>query len=443
MRNIIEKQCEESFPKFMERAANISWQERSVLLSEAFAFCAIGDLFDIDIVMESGIYLGRSTEIWANYFPDKPIYAVDCKLRKEAKERLQKYGNIILMEGDGPLVLDSLLEKLKDKKIGIFMDGPKGKVAIDWGKEALNQQDVKFFALHDLSMRKKGVRSYFMELRKETFFTDAKWFVNSYAKLDGNECRWDETQGFKWIPYKYISKNGPLHHRYLESYGPTIGFAFNSKEPEYEIEVSFPEKVQKYIDLQCNNKKNDFLQLSEIKGIEKYLKDLNPKIALDMGSGIGRASVFFFKYFNWKNTLFILADGDSGDKQLSGMRAEGPDFYNSLNATELFCKSNGMENIETFNIEKCKWEDLSYRPDLVYSFLALGFHWPINSFLEDIYPFLKNNCLLIFGLRGGTKAKDWISQQIEKIDSSKYQIIEFYSESEMKRGDFMVLKKKE
>jgi len=208
------------------------------------------------------------------------------------------------------------------------------------------------------------------------------------------------------------------------------------------IEVGFPEEVQKYIDLQCNDKKEDFLQLSEIEGIEGYLKDLNPKIALDVGSGIGRASVFLFKYFNWKDTLFVLADGDSGDKQLSGIRTGESDFYNSLEVTGLFCRSNGMENVEIFNLEKCKWEDLSYRPDLVYSFLALGFHWPINSFLEDIHPLLKNSCLLIFGLRGGKKAKDWINRQIERIDSNKYQIIEFYSGSEEKRGNFIVLEKK-
>lgn len=208
------------------------------------------------------------------------------------------------------------------------------------------------------------------------------------------------------------------------------------------MEIVFPEGIKKYINLQCNDKKEIFLQLPEIKGIEGHIKDLNPKTALDVGSGIGRVSVFFLKYFNWTRTLFILADGDSGDKQLSGMRAGESDFYNSLNATELFCKSNGMENFKTFNLEKYQWSKLNHRPDLVYSFLAFGFHWPINSFLEDIHPILENNCLLIFGLRGGAKAKGWVNQQIENIDGSKYQIIESYSASEKKRGNFIVLGKK-
>lgn len=441
MRSAIEKQCEKSFPKFMEKAVNVPWQQRSILLSEAFAFCAMCDLFDIDIIMESGIYLGRSTEIWANYFPDKPIYAVDRELREGIIERLKKYNNITLIGGDGLTVLNHLLEKFANQKIGILMDGPKGKVAVDWGKEVLSQQGVKFFALHDLSKSKKATRDYFIGLNKGKFFTDEKWFVDKYSGIDKNESKWDEQQGMMWIPFRYVSKD-VKHDRILESYGPTIGFAFNPREPEYKIKVNFPEEIQKYIDLQCNDKKEDFLLLSEIKGIEGYLKDLNPKAILDVGSGIGRASVFFFKYFNWKDTLFVLADGDSGDKQLSGMRTEGLDFYNSLEATKVFCKSNGMQNIEIFNIEKHKWNELNHRPDLVYSFLALGFHWPINSFLEDIYPFLEDDCLLVFGLRGGVKAKDWINQQIEKIDYNKYQIIEFYSESEKKKGDFVVLRKK-
>lgn len=207
------------------------------------------------------------------------------------------------------------------------------------------------------------------------------------------------------------------------------------------IEIIFPKKAQKYVNLQCNDDRESFLYLAEIEGIEKYFKNLNPEIALDVGSGIGRASVFFFKYFNWINSLFILADGDSGEKQLSGMRAGKADFYNSLEATESFCKANGMSNLRTFNLEKLGWEELDCNPDLVYSFRALGFHWPINSFLEEIYSLLKNKCLLFFELRGRAIAKAWVDQQIKGIDYKKYQIKELLFEPERKKGNFMVLEK--
>ena len=131
-----------------------------------------------------------------------------------------------------------------------------------------------------------------------------------------------------------------------------------------------------------------------------------------------------FKQFCWIRTRFILADGNSGKKQLNGIRTGEADFYNSLSATKLFCQANGMRNFEVFNLEKYKWTDLDHRPDLVYSFKALGFHWPINSFLFDIHSQLEDNCLLIFGLRGGTRSMGWINGQMGEIDQKKYRIIE-------------------
>jgi len=333
------------------------------------------------------------------------------------------------------------LKKFGDRRIGIFMDGPKGKKACDWGREALKRECVKFFSLHDLSKMKSKIRSYFTESGKKFFFTDEKWFVNTYAKLDGNECRWDEKQGFKWVPYKYISKDSVEYNRYLGSYGPTLGFMFNPQGLGYKVEVTFPKEIKAYVELQCNNDESIFTHLPEIAGIEKYLWHLKPKVALDVGSGIGRASVFFSKYFDWKDTLFVLADGDSGLKQIFGMRDEAKEFYNSLEATDIFCRANGVAKYEPFNLEHGKWDELERKPDLVYSFLALGFHWPINSFLDEIYPQLAEHCLLIFGMRG-KKGFAWVDQQIEKIDKEHYKVIEFFFTPEAKKGSFLVLEKR-
>lgn len=209
----------------------------------------------------------------------------------------------------------------------------------------------------------------------------------------------------------------------------------------HRIEVVFPKEAEKYVGLQCNYEREVFFQLPEIEEIRPYLKDLNPKVVLDVGAGIGRASVYFFKYFRWTDTRFVLADGDSGETQLSGMRAGKSEFYNSLDATRAFCEANGLHNFEIFNLERYKWAELNHRLDLVYSFMALGFHWPINPFLNNICPLLEDGCLLVFGLRGGEKAKDWIRRQISGIDRGEYRIAKILFEPKRKRGGFMVLEK--
>jgi len=209
-----------------------------------------------------------------------------------------------------------------------------------------------------------------------------------------------------------------------------------------KLNIVFPEDVKKYVKLQCNNKLRLFFNPPEFKRIKDFLKKLNPKVVLEMGSGIGRASVCLFKYFNWENTLFILADGDSGEKQLSGMRKWAREYYNSLDATESFCRANKLNNFRIFNLEKSTWKDLSCKPDLVYSFYALGFHWPINQFLIDIYPFLENKCNLIFGLRGTSYAKKWVDNQVNNIDYDKYRIINNFFDPEDVESGSIILERK-
>lgn len=209
-----------------------------------------------------------------------------------------------------------------------------------------------------------------------------------------------------------------------------------------KISVIFPENTEKYVDLQCNDKREEYYCLSEIREIERFMKN-TPEVVLDVGSGIGRSSVLFFKYFKWEKTFFILADGNSGNVQLAGIRTGDSEFYNSIDATKSFCEANGIQNFKTFNLEKRGWDKLPQKPDLVYSFKALGFHWPINSFLEDVYSSLRKKCHLIFELRAGnTGSLNWTEQQIEKIDRDKYDIIGLFLESDRKAGNFIILEKK-
>ena len=155
-----------------------------------------------------------------------------------------------------------------------------------------------------------------------------------------------------------------------------------------------------------------------------------------------RASVFFFKALGWENTLFILADGDSGNVQFAGMRKGKAEFYNSLKATESYCQANGIQNFKTFNLEKLAWNKLPRKPDLVYSFKALGFHWPLNSFLEDAYPALAKKCRLIFELRAGNPVcLKWTQQQIAGIDRDKYDIAGLFLEADRKADNFIILER--
>jgi len=228
IREAVERQLEKSLPKFLETGFKVPWQDRSILMSEAFAFCSIGDLFDIDIVLESGIWLGRSTEIFASYFAPKRVVAVDVSLKRVAVERLEKYDNLTLIQGDGSNQIKNILKDSKIKRAGIFIDGPKESRAVKFAEEFLAYENVSFVGVHDA--HKSKVKRMLILLERPLFFTCEKWFLKKYSKLDRNESQWDEEQDKKWIPHWIISKKDKNTNRNLGDYGCTIGFVFNSRK---------------------------------------------------------------------------------------------------------------------------------------------------------------------------------------------------------------------
>jgi len=244
IKRILQKQFCVSIDRFKEGVLNSTpWAPRSILMSEGFAFCAVSDMLGVDVVLESGVYNGRSTQIWANYFPSGvPIIAIDRRnFRETTINRLKSYKNVELTKGDGPNVISDLIPKFSDKKISIFMDGPKDIPALDFAKKVLPLPNVVLVAIHDMSVtigrfeknhpfgRKREL--YFPQSRIEfdkwelgQFLTDEEWFVKGYSWLDKDESQFDSKQKLRWTPYVIIGTDRP--DRELNSYGPTVGFAF-------------------------------------------------------------------------------------------------------------------------------------------------------------------------------------------------------------------------
>lgn len=193
-----------------------------------------------------------------------------------------------------------------------------------------------------------------------------------------------------------------------------------------KVEIVFPPSAERYIQLQCNGDKSRYIHPPEIDFIDSHLRGLNPRCVLDLGCGLGRIGVYLLKRYGWKDARFVMADGDSGDVQLANLQTGKNDFYNSMDATNEFCKANGMENVEFLNLEKQGWDAMKFAPDLVASFYAFGFHWPIDYCLDAIYPCIEESCLLLFGMRVNVEAyRGWYNEQIRKVKRDKYKLVDF------------------
>jgi SAM-dependent methyltransferase len=203
------------------------------------------------------------------------------------------------------------------------------------------------------------------------------------------------------------------------------------------MRIVLPAICLKYAELQCNNDLAAYENCPELESVKDILKKQKPKNVLEIGAGLGRVSVFLNNWLNWKTTNFYLLDGNSGNTQIAGMHETlRKDYYNSIEATKVFCTINGIKEDHLFLIDAEKsWKaTLDVKFDLCYSFKSMGFHWPITPYLVDLYQFMNPGAYLIFEMRSAVRewyntdvrwnrAKRFIKRQVDSINKEQYKIV--------------------
>lgn len=162
--------------KFEKNVLPIEYHRRGILPSEGFVICALTDLHKIDILVESGIANGMSTEIFAKYgIPkiigiERSIKPKEVEMFASTKKRLEKYKNVTIIKGDSFDVLPKIISENKNYRIGVIIDGPKGTAACNLLRSCMGENNVIFGAIND--QRQKEMKKFF----KEAVFTDDKQF---------------------------------------------------------------------------------------------------------------------------------------------------------------------------------------------------------------------------------------------------------------------------
>ena len=221
------------FPKkfeneFVEKVLPLECVARGILASEGFAFCAFCKLYNIDMIIESGVYNGQSTLIWSKFFRDISIIAIDAELKTSTLEKFELNENVIFYNGNARNYLPRRIKENPEKRIAVFIDGPKGLTAIKLAKKCFAFDNVFMVGVHDthkLSFNKLNETRLVADNLKETkFHTDDVDFVKQYKYMDvvpNSVGTGDED--ICWRPYGLLNKID-LSERCLGSYGPTISF---------------------------------------------------------------------------------------------------------------------------------------------------------------------------------------------------------------------------
>jgi len=177
---------------FKNTITNTWLTPRGVVFSEGFALCSLMRHFDVDLMIESGVAYGGSTEMMAQ-FTKKPIIAIDTfdaysDSYAYVTNRMSKYNNVKIVQGNSYEKIPEILESFKGNKVGLFIDGPKGLEAVELAYRAYFEEDrIKFICIHDIKYQSpEAVRC--KKVFDDVVFTDepSGYFSNVRDEIDSH-----------------------------------------------------------------------------------------------------------------------------------------------------------------------------------------------------------------------------------------------------------------
>tara|TARA_A100001391_G_C5020052_1_gene265558 strand:- start:288 stop:923 length:636 start_codon:yes stop_codon:yes gene_type:complete len=156
------KYKEEFFNKVGENCSKLvewdggNYPGNSIFPSEALAVYTLAKHFEIDLFIESGIFRGASTFLWSELFSDIDIICMDIlespkhqQIVGDVINRFSDKDNMDFIIGDSVQEIPKIIEKYSDKRIGIFVDGPKDWMGLDLCVNSIKNKNVCFTSLHD------------------------------------------------------------------------------------------------------------------------------------------------------------------------------------------------------------------------------------------------------------------------------------------------------
>jgi hypothetical protein len=159
----------------------------------------------------------------------------------------------------------------------------------------------------------------------------------------------------------------------------------------------------------------------EYRALEPFCRGLEPAKVLDIGPGLGRSTIFFKQHLGWQEVPFHLYEstGSSTVYTRAGPRVDDS-FCGNLRMLESVLAFNEIENFEIFDAQ-AMGSNLVALPgpyDLVYSFFAIGFHWSIGHFLDEILGLMTDRSIGFFTLHDRF-------EDFSELGDTPYRVVEF------------------
>ena len=146
---------------------------------------------------------------------------------------------------------------------------------------------------------------------------------------------------------------------------------------------------------EIENKINDKF-LKEFNSIKNYLPK-NSKNILDIGCGLGVINIYLNDYYS-KKPYFTLIDKNYVDKKVAYGFNNNSESYNKLEITKDFLILNGFKTEQLQLINADENFVLNNKYELIISLFSMGYHYPIESYIDIIKKISTKSTKVIFDL---------------------------------------------
>jgi len=160
-------------------------------------------------------------------------------------------------------------------------------------------------------------------------------------------------------------------------------------------------------------KKAEDLFIKEFNTFKKFLPKKIDNI-LDIGCGLGIINIFLNKISS-DNTNFYLLDKNRIDKKIKYGFSENYESYNDLSETKNLLTKNSINSQSLFVFDVEKKIEIKKKIDLVISLKSMGYHYPLENYLDFLKTCCTQETTFIFDMSEGYFKESLIKDYFEEI----------------------------
>ena len=151
-----------------------------------------------------------------------------------------------------------------------------------------------------------------------------------------------------------------------------------------------------YFQVQNFEKITEELFYKEFITFKNYLPN-SPENIMDIGCGLGIINIYLNEFFE-KKPVFFLLDKNRVDRKIKYGFSSNYESYNDLNETKNILLNNNIDTnrINLFDVEKQFL--ITKKMDLVISLKSMGYHYPINTYIELLRNCCTKDTVFIFDI---------------------------------------------